>query len=942
MKKLLTKLAILLFAVTLSTSLMAQTYSGGSGTSIAPYQIANKTDLRYLSEYSGEWTKHFIQTADITFTAADFESDGDFYNSGNGFIPIGGGSYGSTDFDGLYDGNGFMIENLYINRPSISRIGFFGRISDTGDLDDINLVNVDITGGGQTAALVGQPYGAINDCRSSGSVSGTSTVGGLVGQVNSGSSIANCYSTATVNSSGSEAGGFAASSYASISRCYSTGNVSGTSVVGGFIGNTKNTIQECFSTGNVSGTSSVGGLIGKLDFSWVDIDITNCYSLGNVTRTSGTSTSFGAFSGESYSNPMSGSRECTIENCYSTGNVYESVGVSWSSLNKGFVGEETESKGVVSGTYTYTNNFWDSESSNQSTATGATAKTTTQMKTQSTFTNWDFIGETTNGTNDYWSIDGTTNSGYPFLSWEAQCWIGTAKSTDWFIASNWHSGVLPSSTDNVSIANTSTEPTISGATTAECNNLVVASGSILTIDYNGKLTVGNDLTNSSTFTINSTSLGTGSLIVEGTATGSVTFQRSITTWTNSTDGWHLLSSPVTMQAIRSNFVPDPPTANEDFYSWKEDETTNNWINTKSGTATWNSGFENDFTVGKGYLVAYGSSSVVSHEFSGVPNVANVSKSSLTYTTESPNTGWHLLGNPYSSALYWNKTSWGLTNVFATAKIWKESSAAYIDVAASSGIIPAMQGFMVRVTSSSGSLIIKAGDRTHNSQNWYKGTEANIIKLTGYDTENGTAQESIIKFDPLSTENIDIEFDSYFMSGYAPLFYTMAKGKALSTNTLPELKEELNIPLYFTKNTSSTFYIEAEGIENLIPDYHVYLTDLKTNNTQNLTNNPVYSFTSEEGDDVQRFLLHFKSVGIEEPETELSKIQIWASNKTINILNPEHQKGTIRIINIYGQKLIETQLTGNEHQEVIVNVSAGNYIVNVVGNNKVASKKIFIK
>jgi hypothetical protein len=250
--------------------------------------------------------------------------------------------------------------------------------------------------------------------------------------------------------------------------------------------------------------------------------------------------------------------------------------------------------------------------------------------------------------------------------------------------------------------------------------------------------------------------------------------------------------------------------------------------------------------------------------------------------------------------------------------------------------------MVRVTSSSGSLIIKAGDRTHNSQNWYKGTEANIIKLTGYDTENGTAQESIIKFDPLSTENIDIEFDSYFMSGYAPLFYTVAEGKALSTNTLPELKEELSIPLYFTKNTSSTFYIEAEGIENLIPDYLVYLTDLKTNNTQNLTNNPVYSFTSEEGDDVQRFLLHFKSVGIEEPETELSKIQIWSSDKTINILNPEHQKGTIRIINIYGQKLVETQITGNEHQELTVNVSAGNYIVNVISDNKAFSKKIFIR
>jgi hypothetical protein len=102
------------------------------------------------------------------------------------------------------------------------------------------------------------------------------------------------------------------------------------------------------------------------------------------------------------------------------------------------------------------------------------------------------------------------------------------------------------------------------------------------------------------------------------------------------------------------------------------------------------------------------------------------------------------------------------------------------------------------------------------------------------------------------------------------------------------------------------------------------------------------FTSFENDNIERFKIRFKAVGIEEPETEFSNIQIWSSNKTINILNPEHQKGTIRIINIYGQKLIETQLIGNEHQEVTVNVSAGNYIVNVVGDNKIASKKIFVK
>ena len=334
------------------------------------------------------------------------------------------------------------------------------------------------------------------------------------------------------------------------------------------------------------------------------------------------------------------------------------------------------------------------------------------------------------------------------------------------------------------------------------------------------------------------------------------------------------------------------------------------------------------------------------EFTGALTTASVPLGSLTYTSEASYLGSHLIGNPYPCALQWNQTTgesgWNLTNLYTTAKIWNEENASYTDITAG-GIIPAMQGFIVNVTEGNeGSLTIYEGDRTHNSTAWYKETETNRIKLTAHDPEGSRAQENVIKFNSNATENIDVEFDSYFMSGYAPLFYSVASGKALSTNTLPELKEELSIPLYFTKNSSSTFYIEAEGLDNLIPSYPVYLTDLKANHTQNLTDNPVYSFTSQEGDEAQRFLLHFKAVGVEEQPLSHSNIQAWSSNKTIHILNPEHHKGTIRIINMYGQKLVEAQLNGEDKQEVSINVSTGNYIVSIIFDKKAVNKKVFVK
>lgn len=69
---------------------------------------------------------------------------------------------------------------------------------------------------------------------------------------------------------------------------------------------------------------------------------------------------------------------------------------------------------------TYQSNFWDSEASNQSTATGATGVTTSDMKTPTTFTaaGWDFMAESVNGTEDHWGINTGDNQRYPFLKWQ--------------------------------------------------------------------------------------------------------------------------------------------------------------------------------------------------------------------------------------------------------------------------------------------------------------------------------------------------------------------------------------------------------------------------------------------------------------------------------------------------------------------------------------------
>jgi hypothetical protein len=136
--------------------------------------------------------------------------------------------------------------------------------------------------------------------------------------------------------------------------------------------------------------SSVGGFAGYSEF---DITISNCYSKGNVTRSSGTSTTVAGFVGYNYGG--------TIEQCYSTGTVVYDGGINPTDM--GFAGYDEEG--------TYSNNFFDATSSNQTTGIGATAKTTTEMKTKSTFTaaGW---------SESVWFMDNEINDGYPYLAWQ--------------------------------------------------------------------------------------------------------------------------------------------------------------------------------------------------------------------------------------------------------------------------------------------------------------------------------------------------------------------------------------------------------------------------------------------------------------------------------------------------------------------------------------------
>jgi len=110
-------------------------------------------------------------------------------NSNAGWVPIGGGGTVGI-FTGSFDGGGFTISALNINRPDTDNVGLFGHVGQGATIENVKLSNVNIKGARGTGSLIGRVTGNENTltfrCSSSGgTVVGDAAVGGLIGSHNS-------------------------------------------------------------------------------------------------------------------------------------------------------------------------------------------------------------------------------------------------------------------------------------------------------------------------------------------------------------------------------------------------------------------------------------------------------------------------------------------------------------------------------------------------------------------------------------------------------------------------------------------------------------------------------------------------------------------------------------------------------------------------------------
>ena len=349
--------------------LLSAQFAGGSGTSGDPYQIATALQLDSVRNHL---SSHYILTANI-----DLSEYSDW-------IPIGDNSNPLT---GNLDGNYKTISNLTIITASKSTCGLIGICQDNIKNLTIKNANINIASFSYYIFCFGVLSGAsftglIQNVKISHPIirisgNGYANLAAFIGTSNS-TDIRRC-------------------SVDSLDMICNSSSANTGSIVGGQWGGGASgarDITETYATGDitVSQNNMTAGFIGYKNVS----SIINCYSRVNIHV-------INQFSYTGLAGFVNNFSADSCKNSYSAGILQT---LTAGGHKSGFIDYNIG--------YAANTNYFDSTTAGTSvdnfqggSGGSANAKSTTQMKTQATFSGWDFV--------NIWKIDPNVNNGYPYL-----------------------------------------------------------------------------------------------------------------------------------------------------------------------------------------------------------------------------------------------------------------------------------------------------------------------------------------------------------------------------------------------------------------------------------------------------------------------------------------------------------------------------------------------
>ena len=597
-----------------------------------------------------------------------------------------------------------------------------------------------------------------------------------------------------------------------------------------------------------------------------------------------------------------------------------------------------------------------------------------------------YIEVYTDGNKEKFEWEDITLTGTPFYN----VWQGTNLDlvTD---TAKWSKGSQPTEASNVWIPNTKHLK----LTDDQAYNTVNARAtSQLTIEKTGSLTTVGDFTKiagTGAVTLNSDSNEFASIVVGGTATGDVTYNKYVNITGAQGEAWDLVGSPVLEQDMASfadinidnsygplaydgnQYAIGPYLADQGYFENYTGVLFENTIISTGGSIE-NAG---DFPAAKGFQMAtfWGATMAFTGKIASTEQIITIQNHE-----QASGSKWNLIANPFPSYIKGNELADGgvgninnfisqngenFTQDFVGIYGWRADGSGYdaynLANLSEEGIPQALilapgQGFMVAARYDTEKEIkftpqmrtVTGGD------DFISGAPMllnHFLKLKLY---HGNSEKENTKF--FFQQGLTLGLDQ----GYDAGAYNQA---AALSSRLPEDDQGVNfqinamsietaynqsIPLVIKQQQGQSFRVSISN--NTLPeDVNVYLEDTQNGTLTSLKDQDFELIAQEDLSDAGRFYIRFTTQNLAVNDVlSPSSITVFKLNTdnfiTIKGLSPEMGRTSAAIYNMLGMKVREKALDSSQSAQQISTqgLASGMYIITLTAGEQAVSKKVIIQ
>jgi hypothetical protein len=530
--------------------------------------------------------------------------------------------------------------------------------------------------------------------------------------------------------------------------------------------------------------------------------------------------------------------------------------------------------------------------------------------------------------------DGTWGHAANFLM---QQWNNTftANNGSWNSASNWSKGRVPITSDNVFIPADKTAL----IDTSISNFSSLNNEGVINVNTEGILKTSNNLVNNGTINLDSNNDNSSVLMVEGnTVVGNITYNRNL-----GTENWYLVSSPVAGETYDNAYVNANSLAingtNNAIGSYVPADNIWSYMQTDDDAAS--------FNAGQGYSVRretdQGAGDI---SFTGTINTASVETSSL-------DTGFNLIGNPYTSFVN-SATFLGATtssNLDQTQIwLWNQAGGTYeVKIFGEAWILAPGQGFFVNATSTGTVTFDESNQAAQGTDTFLRTNSWTEVKLLMTDGEKNRFTK--LYFTDNATTGFDAGWEGEVFGGIQneiDVFTHLveeSQGKKYQVQSLPlsDLESSI-IPVGVTVEAGKTATFSIENT-NVPSNINVYIEDKQDNSFTLLEEDANFSFTPENNlDGIGRFYIHTTTSSLSADDFGFNNtLSIYTSSReNLRIVGVQNGTANIQLYNILGKEVLRDSFEGNGVNDIALpKLNSGIYIVKITTETGTTNKKIII-